>query len=178
MHKAVIVGVGPDRGLGAGGWAPQLCKRFAKQGLHVVAAGRTPASLDAVVADIETSEGEASSFVADATKEADVAALLKQNPDGTYGWKFDPYLCGGAPYRLSLEDHIGLWSRIACSALLVSGSESFLPDPATAGVISILRTLNWQGSRARVTGFNTTSRMKSSTFSRNSSGGRNRNRRP
>ena len=49
MHKAVIMGVGPDRGLGA-----QLCKRFAKEGLHVVAAGRTPASLDAVVADIET----------------------------------------------------------------------------------------------------------------------------
>jgi transcriptional regulator GlxA family with amidase domain len=29
MHKAVIMGVGPDRGLGA-----QLCKRFAKEGLH------------------------------------------------------------------------------------------------------------------------------------------------
>jgi NAD(P)-dependent dehydrogenase (short-subunit alcohol dehydrogenase family) len=47
MHKAVIIGVGLDRGLGA-----QLCKRFAKEGLQVVAAGRTPASLDAVVADI------------------------------------------------------------------------------------------------------------------------------
>ena len=62
MHKAIIIGVGPDRGLGA-----QLCKRFAKEGLHVVAAGRTPASLDAVVGDIERSGGEASSFVADAT---------------------------------------------------------------------------------------------------------------
>jgi hypothetical protein len=29
MHKAVIMGVGPDRGLGA-----QLCKRFAKEELH------------------------------------------------------------------------------------------------------------------------------------------------
>ena len=72
MHKAVIMGVGPDRGLGA-----QLCKRFVKEGLHVVAAGRTPASLDAVVADIERSGGEASSFVSDATKEADVAALFE-----------------------------------------------------------------------------------------------------
>ena len=60
---------------------------------------------------------------------------LKQNPDGTYGWKFNPYLRSRAPYRLSLEDHIGLWSRIACPTLLVSGSESFLPDPATAGVM-------------------------------------------
>jgi pimeloyl-ACP methyl ester carboxylesterase len=40
-----------------------------------------------------------------------------------------------APYRLSLKDHIGLWSRIACPTLLVSGSESFLPDPSTAGVV-------------------------------------------
>ena len=49
MHKAVIIGVGPDRGLGA-----QLCKRFAREGLHVVATGHTPASLDAVVADTST----------------------------------------------------------------------------------------------------------------------------
>ena len=71
MPKAVIIGVGPDRGLGA-----QLCKRFAREGLHVVVAGRTQAALDAVVADINKSGGEASSFVADATKEADVAALF------------------------------------------------------------------------------------------------------
>ena len=77
MHKAVIMGVGPDRGLGS-----QLCKRFAKEGLHVVAAGRTQASLNAVVADIERSGGEASSFVADATNEADVAALFEHvGPD-------------------------------------------------------------------------------------------------
>jgi NAD(P)-dependent dehydrogenase (short-subunit alcohol dehydrogenase family) len=77
MQKAVIIGVGPDRGLGA-----QLCKRFAKEGLHVVAAGRTSASLDAVAADIQGSGGETSSFVADATKEADVAALFSHaGPD-------------------------------------------------------------------------------------------------
>ena len=60
---------------------------------------------------------------------------LKQNPDGTYGWKFDPYLRARAPYRLSLDDYIGLWSRITCPTLLVSGNESFLPDPSTAGVM-------------------------------------------
>ena len=71
MPKAVIIGVGPDRGLGA-----QLCKRFAAEGLAVVVAGRTQVALDAVVADIERSGGKASSFVADATNEADVAALF------------------------------------------------------------------------------------------------------
>ena len=71
MPKAVIIGVGPDRGLGA-----QLCKRFAREGLHVVAAGRTQAALDAVVADIKKSGGEASSFLADATSESSVTALF------------------------------------------------------------------------------------------------------
>nr|QIO37154.1 SDR family NAD(P)-dependent oxidoreductase [Bradyrhizobium sp. 1(2017)] len=71
MSKAVIIGVGPDRGLGA-----QLCKRFAKEGLGIVAAGRTQAALDVVAADIERSGGKASSFVADTTNEAEVAALF------------------------------------------------------------------------------------------------------
>jgi len=61
---------------------------------------------------------------------------LKRNADGTYSWKFDPYLRTRAPYRLSLEDHMALWSRIQCPTLLVSGSASFLPDPGAAGVIS------------------------------------------
>jgi pimeloyl-ACP methyl ester carboxylesterase len=60
---------------------------------------------------------------------------LKPDEDGTYSWKFDPYLRARAPYRLSLEDHIALWSRIACPTLLVSASESFLPDPEKAGVM-------------------------------------------
>src|SRR3954451_7788230 len=61
---------------------------------------------------------------------------LKQNADGSFSWKFDPYLRARAPYRLSLEDHVGLWSRIQCPTLLVSGTESFLPDPAAAGVMA------------------------------------------
>jgi pimeloyl-ACP methyl ester carboxylesterase len=64
---------------------------------------------------------------------------LKQDADGEYSWKFDPYLRARAPYRLSLEDNIALWSRIACPTLLVAGSESFLPDPGTAGVLSHFR---------------------------------------
>ena len=31
---------------------------------------------------------------------------LKRNDDGSFSWKFDPYLRARAPYRLSLEDHI------------------------------------------------------------------------
>ena len=61
---------------------------------------------------------------------------MKRNDDGSFSWKYDPYLRARAPYRLSLDDNIGLWSRIACPTLLVAASESFLPDPEKAGVMS------------------------------------------
>jgi len=61
---------------------------------------------------------------------------MKRNDDGSYSWKYDPYLRARAPYRLSLEDNIALWSRITCPTLLVAASESFLPDPEKAGVMS------------------------------------------
>jgi len=72
VRSAIVIGVGPDRGLGA-----QLCKRFAADGLQVVVAGRTRARLDAVVADIRANGGAATAVVADATSEADVARLFE-----------------------------------------------------------------------------------------------------
>lgn len=71
MNTAIVVGVGPDRGLGA-----QLCRRFARLGLRVLVAGRTREALDAVVADIEADGGAAEAIVTDATDESQVAALF------------------------------------------------------------------------------------------------------
>jgi len=77
MRNAIIIGVGPDRGLGA-----QLCRRFAAEGLKVYVAGRTQAALDAVVASIRAAGGEAVAVLADATKEADIVSLFDQAADG------------------------------------------------------------------------------------------------
>jgi NAD(P)-dependent dehydrogenase (short-subunit alcohol dehydrogenase family) len=71
MGTAIVIGVGPDQGLGA-----QLCKRFAAEGLNLLVAGRTKAALDAVVADIVTAGGCAAAVVADATSETDIVALF------------------------------------------------------------------------------------------------------
>ena len=71
MKTAIVSGVGPDRGLGA-----QLCHRFAQEGLHVLAAGRTKEKLDAVVDAIQKAGGSAEACVADATSEADTVALF------------------------------------------------------------------------------------------------------
>ena len=71
MKTAIVIGVGPDRGLGA-----QLCKRFAGEGLKVIVAGRTSSAIEAIANDIASSGGEAVPVVADATSEADIVALL------------------------------------------------------------------------------------------------------
>jgi NAD(P)-dependent dehydrogenase (short-subunit alcohol dehydrogenase family) len=77
MKTAIVIGVGPDRGLGA-----QLCKRFAAEGLKVIVAGRTLSALEAVATDIAASGGQAVPLVADATKESDIVALFDAAGDG------------------------------------------------------------------------------------------------
>jgi len=71
MSKAIIIGVGPLDGLGA-----CLGQRFAAEGLHVILAGRTGERLEAAVAAIRSAGGEATSVVADATREDDVSRLF------------------------------------------------------------------------------------------------------
>ena len=71
MKTAVVIGVGPERGLGA-----QLCKRFAADGLRVIIAGRTQAAIDLLAQDIVRNGGQAVPLVADATSESDIQKLF------------------------------------------------------------------------------------------------------
>ncbi|MDO9711627.1 SDR family NAD(P)-dependent oxidoreductase [Paracraurococcus lichenis] len=68
---AIVVGVGAERGLGAA-----LCRRFAQGGYHVLAAGRTGARLEQVVAAIQAAGGSAEAVPTDATREAEVLRLF------------------------------------------------------------------------------------------------------
>ncbi|QHO75293.1 alpha/beta hydrolase [Bradyrhizobium sp. CCBAU 051011] len=54
---------------------------------------------------------------------------VRKGTDGLYRWKFDHYQRARAPYRLSSDEYLALWSRITCPTLLMWGDESFLPDP-------------------------------------------------
>ena len=71
MGKVIVAGVGPIEGLGA-----SLCVRFAEEGLHVIASGRTQSKLEKVVQRIESEGGSAEAFVADSTDEAATEALF------------------------------------------------------------------------------------------------------
>ncbi len=71
MATAIVVGVGAETGVGGA-----LCRRFAKEGLHVLVAGRTPTKIEAVAKGIHSSGGEATPVAVDATRAEDVARLF------------------------------------------------------------------------------------------------------
>ena len=60
---------------------------------------------------------------------------VRQNEDGTFSWKFDPYVQAASPQRLSGQDHVALWGRIVCPTLLLHADESFLKAPGKAGLV-------------------------------------------
>ena len=67
MKKAIVIGIGQDKGLGA-----QLSKRFAKEGLHVFLASRTQSNLDSLASKIEKEGGKATAVCTEATNEDEV----------------------------------------------------------------------------------------------------------
>lgn len=70
---AVVIGVGPLRGLGA-----VLSQSASAAGLHVVVAGRTQAKVDAVAEAITSSGGAATAIACDTTDEEQVIELMER----------------------------------------------------------------------------------------------------
>ena len=69
---AIVFGVGTARGVGGA-----VCQRFAREGYHVIVAGRTPAKIEEVVAAITASGlGSAEALQTDVTDEAQVIAAF------------------------------------------------------------------------------------------------------
>ncbi|GFO76105.1 hypothetical protein BPLS_P3704 [Bathymodiolus platifrons methanotrophic gill symbiont] len=71
LRSAIILGVGPERGLDA-----VLAQHFATKGLHVYIAGRSEEKLQKVVDSISRNGGNITSVVADATQEYDIDHLF------------------------------------------------------------------------------------------------------
>ncbi|MGR9051245.1 MAG: SDR family NAD(P)-dependent oxidoreductase [Gammaproteobacteria bacterium] len=70
--SAVVMGVGPERGLGA-----TLAKCFSSKGLHVFIAGRSEDKLQCIAEILRGQGGSATVVVADATAECDVEHLFE-----------------------------------------------------------------------------------------------------
>ena len=71
MGTALVIGVGSENGVGGA-----LCRRFAREGLHVVVAGRTESKVGRVVESLEAAGGSASFAVEDATTSQGIAGFF------------------------------------------------------------------------------------------------------
>jgi len=142
VKNAIVIGVGPERGLGG-----QLCLRFAAEGLHVLVAGRTRENLDAIVSAIEGAGGSAEAVVADATSEADTQALFERAGDEL---ELAIYNAGNnTPGRIADmdADYFEHAWRVCCFGGFLFGREAVRRMPALGG-----GTLLFTGASASLRG--------------------------
>ena len=58
---------------------------------------------------------------------------VNRNEDGSYSWKFDPYLHGAAPQAGTDANLPDFWRNIICPTLLCLGLDSWASNPAKDG---------------------------------------------
>jgi NAD(P)-dependent dehydrogenase (short-subunit alcohol dehydrogenase family) len=71
QQKAIVVGVGADPGLGAA-----LCRRVAREGMHVFIAARTAERIEPLAASIRAGAAQATAIPTDTTDEGQVLRLF------------------------------------------------------------------------------------------------------
>jgi NAD(P)-dependent dehydrogenase (short-subunit alcohol dehydrogenase family) len=121
-RAAIVFGVGASAGLGAA-----LCRRFAREGLHVFAAGRTLARLQTVADEIVAAGGNATPLVVDVTEADAVAAAFERVSQDAGVPALVAYNAGNNRFRplLEMDDAFfeQLW-RICCFGGFVVGREA------------------------------------------------------
>src|SRR5262245_1900666 len=80
MRSAIIIGAGAERGLGGA-----LCRRCAREGLHVIAAGRSAAKLERLAESIGGAGGAITPIPIDATTTEGIAAAFDAAQSATNG---------------------------------------------------------------------------------------------
>lgn len=119
MAEAIIFGVGASAGLGGA-----LCRRFAREGLGVLAAGRTEAKLGRVVDEIKAGGGRATSILCDVTSERDVIRAFDAVSEPP---KLVVYNAGNAMIRPLLDMDAAFFEeawRVGCLGGFLVGREA------------------------------------------------------
>lgn len=141
MKTAIVLGVGPQDGLGS-----QLCQRFAAEH-HVLVAGRTADTLALTVDAIKQAGGSAQAVVTDATDEAQVVDLFKAAGSSL---KLAIYNAGnntpGTLIDMTAEYFENSW-RVCCFGGFVFGREAVKAMKANGG-----GTLLYTGASASLRG--------------------------
>jgi pimeloyl-ACP methyl ester carboxylesterase len=116
--------------------APERLERFVESVRAIDA--RTPrryASLEAAAARMR----EQNEFLSEAQALHLTRHGARRLDDGSYVWKYDPYVLTPSAARPDFEGLEALWGRIACPVLLVRGARSWASDPVLDGRAAAFR---------------------------------------
>jgi NAD(P)-dependent dehydrogenase (short-subunit alcohol dehydrogenase family) len=123
--KALVLGVGALRGIGGA-----VSRLFAKNGYHVLVAGRTTAKIDKVVETIRSEGGTATAVTVDGTKEEDIVRLFdKAMADDAHGAPADLLVFNmgnnaAVDFREMTAQHFEDSWRVGCFAGFLFGREA------------------------------------------------------
>ncbi len=98
------------------------------------AAGRTPRRYDSIDAALARMI-EANRHLSQAQARHLTIHGVNRNEDGSYSWKFDPYLNIWGDADISSDQMHSLWSRITAPTLLMYGANSWASNPEEDGRI-------------------------------------------
>ena len=156
--KAVVLGVGALRGIGGA-----ASRRFAKEGYHVLVAGRTPKKIEAVVDAIRKEGGAATAFTVDGTKEDQVirlfdAAMADDNDSGPADLLvFNMGNNAAVDFREMTAQHFEDSWRVGCFAGFLFGREAMRRlAPLGRGTVIFTGASGSLRGRPRFAAFNAT----------------------
>jgi NAD(P)-dependent dehydrogenase (short-subunit alcohol dehydrogenase family) len=156
--KAVVLGVGAERGIGGA-----VSKLFAKQGYHVLVAGRTAAKIAKVVEAIHKTGGSATGIAVDGTVEAQVIGLFdRAMADDADGAPADLFVFNmgnnaAVDFREMTAKHFEDSWRVGCFAGFLFGREAMRRlAPLGRGTVIFTGASGSMRGRPRFAAFNAT----------------------
>jgi pimeloyl-ACP methyl ester carboxylesterase len=103
------------------------------------AAGRLPRrypTIDAAIARMKAQNP----YINDAQARHLTIHGINRNEDGTFTWKFDPYVHIEHPYDIGQDRKHELWEAITSPTLLLNGADSWAGNPVRDGRIQHFRS--------------------------------------
>jgi NAD(P)-dependent dehydrogenase (short-subunit alcohol dehydrogenase family) len=156
--KAVVLGVGAERGIGGG-----VSKLFARQGYHVLVAGRTTAKIEKVADAIRKSNGSATALTVDGTDETEVIGLFdRAMADDADGLPADLFVFNmgnnaAVDFREMTARHFEESWRVGCFAGFLFGREAMRRlAPLGRGTVIFTGASGSLRGRPRFAAFNAT----------------------
>jgi pimeloyl-ACP methyl ester carboxylesterase len=98
-------------------------------------ADRPPVRYPSIEAAMQRMQDRNANLSADQARHLTIHGT-NQNEDGSYSWKFDPYLKTSSPMGNVPEELPEFWSRITCPVLLCLGLDSWASNPIEDGRIA------------------------------------------